>query len=226
MKTERDGLKYLAARGLDNKLTKMWQGYHFSARLKLEAASHFCEQLQSAATMPDDIGLPLLVHSEFKWYDAFFFELLSAYEILLQELNIVLASHLNLGPEEVSWPAIRDALPGELADYMTREWSEPWFDKLRKYRDTATHHSHLLASSWKPGSPGGTWDYDTHKIAMFYYDDDTEKTVIEYTSECAVYLQKMAGHLSRVWGEMAKAFDTRYVPPVTTAYMRPYVEGS
>lgn len=226
MKISEDRFKYLVPKGLDDEQNKMWQGFHFSTRLKLEAAGHFCGQLRSAASMPDDLGLPLLAHGEFKWYDAFFFELMSAYDILLHELNIVFASHLNLNPEKISGPAIKDALPEKLADYMAREWRKPWFEKLRQYRNTATHYSYALASSWKSGTGGKTWDYDMHEVSMFYLDRNTGKTITEDVSECSIYLRKMVEHVCRVWEEMAKAFDTKYVDSAASAYvLSPYVEG-
>jgi len=227
MKIDMGLFKYLVPKELDDELNKRWQGFHFSTRLKLEAADHFCRQLRDAASMPDDLGLPLLAHREFKWYDAFFFELMSAYDILLNELNTVFTSHLNLNPEEVSGPVIKDALPETLADYMAEEWRKPWFEKLRQYRNTATHYSYVLASSWKAGTGGETWDYDTHEVSMFYLDRNTGKMITEDVSECSIYLQKMIEHVCRVWEEMAKAFDTEYIHSNTSArVLSPYIEGS
>ena len=63
----------------DDKQNDLWHSFHFSTRLKLDAAEYFCRQVLGAASMPDDIGLPLLAHRHLKWYlDTFFFELMSA----------------------------------------------------------------------------------------------------------------------------------------------------
>lgn len=226
MKIDGGCFKYLVPKELDDELNKMWQGFHFSTRLKLEAADHFCQQLHGAASIPDDLGLPLLAHREFKWYDAFFFELISAYDILLYELNIVFASHLNLNPEEVSGPVIKDALPETLAGYMAEEWRKPWFEKLRQYRNTVTHYSYVWPPSWKSESSGETWDYDKHEVSMFYFDSNTGETMVEDVSECSIYLRKMIEHVCRVWEEMAEAFDTKYIHSVTSTYvLSPYIEG-
>ena len=70
----------------------LWFSFHFATRLKLDGADFFCRQALGAASMSDAWGLPLLAHRQLKWnLEAFFFELMSAYDTLLQELNIVYA---------------------------------------------------------------------------------------------------------------------------------------
>ena len=74
----------------DREPNQRWQSFHSATRLKLDGADFFCRQVLGAASMPDDLGLPLLAHRLLRWYlDAFFFELLSAYDTLLQELGVV-----------------------------------------------------------------------------------------------------------------------------------------
>ena len=215
-------LLYRATGNLDDKLAKRWQGYHISNRLKLEAARYFYERLRGAGTMPDDIGLPLLAREEFKWLDAFFFELASSYDILIQELNIAFGPHL--APEQVSFAAIKDALPDTLSHYMAAERQQSWFEKVQKHRDTSVIHSHTLAS-WQVASIGGSWDYDTHDVAIFYFEPATGKTVTDYISDCGACLDKMIEHVRHVWEEMTKAFGPGFIPLISPAYLRPYIES-
>ena len=57
-----------------DKQNELWRVFHFSTRLKLNAADYFCRQMLGAASMSYDFGLPLLAFSQLKWYlDAFFF---------------------------------------------------------------------------------------------------------------------------------------------------------
>ena len=90
-------LSYRQPKSLVADAYREWKSFHFSTRLKLEAADHFCRLALGAASMPYDLGLPLLAFRQTKWYlDAFFFELMSAYDTLLQEMNILYAINLDM----------------------------------------------------------------------------------------------------------------------------------
>lgn len=208
---------YHKLNSLDDKQNRLWQGFHFSTRLKLDAADHFCRQVLGAASMPDDLGLPLLAHRQLEWYlDALFFELMSAYETLLQELNIVYAYDLGLKPKQVRW-AKQDAKESKflkllrtkspkLVDYMEKEWGEEWFKKVRQYRNMATHHSHLW-TGWEKGGWGDKpWDYNEYGLSI-YYLDDAQELKEEKVSVCTDYLKKMVRHIHQVWEKMAQEFE-------------------
>lgn len=45
---------------------KLWQGFHFSTRLKLDGADYFCRQVLGAASRPTELGLPLLAYKQLK----------------------------------------------------------------------------------------------------------------------------------------------------------------
>ena len=63
----------------DDRQNGLWYSFHFATRLKLDGADYFCRQALGAASMPYDLGLPLLAHRLLEWYlDAFFFELMAA----------------------------------------------------------------------------------------------------------------------------------------------------
>jgi len=84
-----------------NELTAIWQSFHFATRLKLEGSVYFCSQLLGPGRLPDELGLPLLNHRLGMWYShAFFHELCSAYDTLLQEITAIFNCELAL--EQVS----------------------------------------------------------------------------------------------------------------------------
>ncbi len=183
-----------------------WTNSHFSTKLKLDGADYFCRQVLGAASRPNSLGLPLLAHRLLEWYlDAFFFELMSAYDTLLQELNIVY--NLGLTVEQVKWPVIKDKLPETLLEHMDKERKEKWFLKLHQHRNRGAHHSHLPTSSWRVGWGDRTWDYVEHKINIFYVDPDTEKPQVEEVNVCCDYLSKMVDHIHQVWEKIAQEFD-------------------
>jgi len=184
-----------------------WQSFHFATRLKLDGADHFCRQVLGAVSMPDNLGLPLLAHRQLKWYlDAFFFELMSAYDTLLQELNIVYAYDLGLKPEDVHWGKIKDKLPPELREYVEEERGKQWFDRARKYRNTATHHYLVPTDTMQTGFGEQPLDYSEHKTYMVYLDDagNIEHEKIKARIE---YLKNMVRYISSVWEKMAQEFD-------------------
>jgi len=206
MEIGKGSYQYRKPKSLDEKQYNLWQHFHFATRLKLDGAEHFCRQVLGAASMPDDLGLPLLAHRQLKWYlDAFFFELMSAYDTLPQELNIVYAYDLGLKPEDVRWERIKSRLPNGLVGYMDKERNEKWFDKTRRYRNIATHHYLVPTGSWKGGWGDQLLDYTQHQVFIHYLDDsgnlEDEEIIV-----CIEYLKKMVKFISHVWEKMAQEF--------------------
>lgn len=81
---------YLKTTNTESQSYKSWTSFHFDTRLKLNGADHFLRQLLGATSRPDRIGSSTSAFHLRQWYlDAFFFELMAAYEILLQELNAI-----------------------------------------------------------------------------------------------------------------------------------------
>jgi len=200
------------SKSLDDRQNDLWQSFHFSTRLKLDAADYFCRQVLGAASMPDELGLPLLAHRQLKWYlDAFFLELVSAYDTLLQELNIVYAHDLGLKPKQVRWDTkkgrlLKDKLPEKLLGYMETERTKEWFKNVRQYRNMAAHQSYLPSGWMKAGWGDKPWDYAEHEVSI-YYIDDTGEAKEEKISVCPTYLKNMVEHVHQVWQEMAQEFD-------------------
>ena len=190
-------------KSLNDEQNDLWHDFHFSTRLKLDGADYFCRQVLGAASRPNSLGLPLLAHRQLEWYlDAFFFELTSAYDTLLQELNIVFAYDLGLKPENVRWNKIKSKLPRKLAEYMDKERKDKWFRKLHQHRNRGAHHSHVPTSSWSLGWGDKPWHYEEHEINIFYVDPDTEKPQLEDVNVCCDYLSKMVEHIHQVWENM------------------------
>jgi hypothetical protein len=200
-----DPLKSHKLKSPDDRQNDLWWSFHFATRLKLDGADFFCRQALGAASMPDDLGLPLLAHRQIEWYlGAFFFELISAYDTLLQELNIVY--DLKLKREDVSWNKIKDKLPKELVQYMEDEWEKDWFYEVRSQRNLATHHYVPPLSSMKTGFGDKPLDYSEHQVFINYFDKTgtyKEKDI----GVCKDYLKDMVRYISSVWGKMLPEFQ-------------------
>ena len=107
MISEEGSFKYKLPKGLNEEIFRKWRTFHFATRLKLDGVDYFCRLLLGSASMPLEMGLPLLAHRLTKWYlDAFFFELMSAYDTLLQELNVLYKIDFDI--EQVKWNLIED----------------------------------------------------------------------------------------------------------------------
>lgn len=187
-----------------------WRTFHFATRLKLQGADHFCRIAIGAASMPDDMGLPLLAHRQTEWYlDAFFFELMSAYDILLQEMNIIYRMDLSL--DEVKWALIKSHLPHQIKTVMEKERETDWFKRLSWYRNTGTHRAYIPTTSGKEGFGDKTWDYEHHEVHLFYYDASTSSHSEENIQDaCPDYMKRMVAHISAVWALMATEFSDDY----------------
>jgi hypothetical protein len=156
--------------------------------------------------MPYEMGLPLLAFRQTKWYlDAFFFELVSAYDTLLQELNVLCA--INLDMEKVNWSSIRTRLPTPLVDLMEKERGAEWFKKVHWYRNRATHHMYIPGGWGKGGWGEMPWDYDHHQVKLTYFDTDAKEGREEDIRVCSDYLKKMTEHIHTLWCKMAKDFE-------------------
>ena len=207
MEIGKGSYQYHELKSLDERQNDLWHSFHFAIRLKLDGADHFCRQALGAASRPYDLGLPLLAHRQLEWYlGAFFFELMSAYDTLLQELNILYAYDLGLKPESVRWEKIKDTLPEKLAEYMEKEWEKEWFDRVRRYRNMATHQYLVPLSSGKVGWGDKPLDYSSHDVSMLYQDKEGNLKR-EEIKVCSDYLNDMVRYISSVWEKMAQEFD-------------------
>ena len=191
---------------------ELWHVFHFATRLKLDGADFFCRQVLGAASMPDNLGLPLLAHRQTEWYlEAFFFELMSAFETLLQELNIVYAYDLALKPEDVRWrdkkkTKFMENLPGKIFNSIEEGRNKDWFCRVQRYRNTATHHYTVPLGSGKTGSGYKPLDYSEHHV-FIHYLDKTDNFKNENIETCKNYLKNMVEHIRSIWEVMAEEFE-------------------
>jgi len=185
-----------------------WKGYHFCTRLKLEAADYFCRQLLGMSQAPFTSGLPLLAHRQFKWsLDVFFFELVSAHDMALQEINAIYG--MGLEPEKVDWHNIerkKDHMPSDLFSHVSKEWGSEWFRKVRDLRNTGAHHSYIWTSELQGGSGDKPWDYDSHEVQLLRLNTKNQEIESEDISACTEYLKRMVFHINGIWNHMAKEF--------------------
>jgi len=204
----KDPIKSRKLKSPDEKRNDLWQIFHFSTRLKLNAAEHFCRQMLGAASMSYDLGLPLLAFSQLKWYlDAFFFEIISAYDTLLQELNVVY--DMGLKPKQVRWAnrntkeskflSLLKAKSSKVFDYMEKERGKEWFKNVQQYRNMAAHQHYVPTNALIMG-------YAEPQMDIFYLDDNGNWKG-EKISKCRTYLKSMVEHIRQVWQEMAEEFD-------------------
>jgi len=80
---------------------------------------------------------------------------MSAYDTLLQELNVLYEVNLNI--EQVKWKAIKDKLPNNLRDLMKKERDTEWFKDLAvpKHNDPSGICADKLIPVWIRGTSFG-----------------------------------------------------------------------
>ena len=107
--------------------------------------------------------------------------------------------------EEI-WEKIKGKLSEELLEYMEKEWEKEWFEKVRRYRNMAAHHSYLWTASMQLRPRDKPWDYTNHDVSIYHLDRTGELKWESYRA-CPTYLGKMVGYISNVWKEMAQEFQ-------------------
>ena len=197
MEIDRGEYKPRKPKSLNAEQSSYWRLFHYTTRLKLKGANFFCAKVIDTAHTPED---------ELRWYlDAFFFELMAACDILLQELNTVYAYDLQLKLEAIRWDKIKGKLPNELVKYGEEERRKDWFCEVQWYRNTTTHHYRIPKSRSKTW-----WGHDslhsTYHVGLQYIDKEGEIKIKEI-SICKDYLSNMVNYISSVWGKMAQEFE-------------------
>ena len=135
---------------------------------------------------------------------------MSAYDTLLQELNIVYAYDLGLEADNVRWNErnknkFMEKLPEEVFRYIKETRKKDWFYKVRKYRNTATHHYLVPTGSYKIGWGHKPWEYSEYEVSM-YYIDDSGNSKLENISVCTDYLNNMIEYINGAWQKMVNEF--------------------
>ena len=78
-------------------------------------------------------------NEEFFWhFEAFLFQLLAAFELVLQELNV--RRHLGIRRDRVDWRTISQCLPDDpVITHLAAVRSEDWFGDIKNARHEAAH---------------------------------------------------------------------------------------
>ncbi len=185
---------------------ELWWSFHFATRLKLEGTVYFCSQMLGASSLPDELGLPLLVHRMGTWYaHAFFFELCSAYDTLLQEINVVYECGIDM--DKVRWRVIKPKLPDELRSSMERRRNEDWFKEVFGFRNMSTHHYIALMEKVETGIGEEVWGLDVDEAKLVYVDQHTNNIVRRDIAVAKDYLRRMLHHVHELWERMSEKFE-------------------
>jgi len=188
----------------------LWEHYHVAARIKLEGAAYFCRHILGLASMPLEVGAWNTSFRMLEWYlDAFFFELMSAYEAVLQELNTLYAKESPIEEEDVNWNRVRLLLGDSPAESMQKVRGLLWFRKLKEHRNAGAHRSHIPLESWSAGFGSRIWQHDSHGISMAYTQPESRHLELESIEECRGYLKAMLNHICDIWDTVADNFGTR-----------------
>ena len=198
IKEEDGSYRWRKLKSNDEKQYQEWKLFHYATRLKLNGAKFFYAKVIDTAHTSED---------ELRWYlDAFFFELMAACDILLQELNIAYAYDLGLEPEHVRWNnkkknKFMEKLPEEIFNHIEAERKKDWFCEVQWHRNLTTHHYRApITSNRRHGSLHLT------NVGLQYRDKEGA-TKIKEISICKDYLSNMVNYISSVWEKMVQEFQ-------------------
>lgn len=185
-----------------------WEVFHWSTRSKLEASIWFYSQLVGLAGVRHVWFTTVRFDSVLNWHvDAFFNELVSAFETLLQEINVV--HRCGLKVDEVTWQGrkdaagIRDCLEGKATktrEYVEKQYCEKTFKEIRDWRNTAFHHHHIPKVSTDVGF-GEVVRAETTVELVKSPSDPAEKVELK---ELVHYIEYVAQLCSQVWQQLAE----------------------
>ena len=194
--------EYLKAKTASTESCESWTSFHFNTRLKLNGVDYFLRQLRGATFRPDHLGLPLLAYSFRQWYlDAFFLELMSAYESLIQELNAICECGVKMTDHHML-SKVKQKLPPDLVILIEEERKRDWFRKLQWYRNSVSHRFRTPSDDMTAGSGPKPWHYDEYEVSIYYFDEDVDNWKNENIKVCEVYFGKMLDHVNAVWEKM------------------------
>ncbi len=198
----------------DEDRNELWKHYHVAARVKLEGAAYYCRQVLGTASMTLELGSWDINFRMLEWHlDAFFFELVSAYEVVLQELNALYSEGSPIEESKVKWESVKPLLKHDLAQSMQQARYLPWFRRLRDHRNSSAHHSHKPLGMWSAGLGDRPWEHETHGIQMAYLDTSSQQLQLEPVNECQQYLKSLLHHIRDVWRAIHDDLGTRDSAP-------------
>ena len=196
------GFDFLKPTKADDEAFESWKHFHYNTRLKLNGVEYFLREAMGSVSRPDDLGLPLLGYSFQQWYlDAFFMELMSAYESLLQELNAIYKCGIDMNDRSLL-SKLRKRLPGDLVEMIFVEREKDWFKKVSWYRNSITHRFRTPSDSMKAGSGDKNWHFSEHSVDIYYYNEDAKEWKSENVKVCGKYFTSMLDFVNAVWVKM------------------------
>jgi hypothetical protein len=183
----------------------LWKSFHFSTRIKLQGADYFLRQLLGTTSMPDNLGLKLLSYNFRQWYlDAFFFELLAAYECLFQELNAIYECGIKINDRHFL-SKVKPKLNADLINILDIERNKDWFKKVQWYRNSVSHRARIPtddSTTYVEGTP--SWHYHHYEVSINYFDEAVNKYKSENIKVCELYLKNMLDHINIVWNKIGE----------------------
>jgi hypothetical protein len=193
---------YLPTNKVNKEVWDTWTSYHFTTRLKVNGADYFLRQLYGLITRPDQLGLPELAFNLRHWYlDAFFFELMSAYDVLIQELNVIYECGVDSDDPRILHK-VKKKLPNDLCTIIEDERQTDWFKRLQEYRNTVSHRHRILSSSSFGTWVGKKWRYEGANDTIWYFDKESGELKYEDSKECRSYFDNMIDYIHKIWTVM------------------------
>ena len=194
--------KYLPTNKVNEEVWDIWTSYHFTTRLKLNGADYFLRQLYGLTIRPAQLGLPNLAFNLRHWYlDAFFFELMSAYDVLIQELNVIYECGIDSDDSQIL-RKVKQKLPEDLRNIIENERKKDWFKRLQQYRNTVSHRSHTPSSSGLITWGHKKWRYSDYQDNIWYFDRQSREWKYEDSKECKNYFDSMTDYICTIWTKM------------------------
>jgi hypothetical protein len=191
--------------GIDQR-QRQWESFHYATRLKIEGAIFYCRNILGLVEIPDELGTPSLAYHLTEWYtEAFFHQLMSMFDTLLQEINIVYQLGYKSTKVRYQNESFRDSIPASLKQSISSTFETDWFTKIRNYRNTSTHIYKVPLSSGVTFM-GNLANYTEHQVKLVYSDqNDNLKT--EEIKIILEYLKHMIMFTQDIWQIMSSNFE-------------------
>ncbi|GEM_PF-3791574 len=132
-----------------------WSVFHWSTRFKLEAAEYHAKVIRHINRTPVNDEEDTVHYRLRHWqFDEFFFQLIGAFDTLLQEINALYK--LGLNTKKVNWKTIEKAANQsqfrslEVINFLKRQCDEPWLVEVGNFRNASTHRHFAPFTTGKP----------------------------------------------------------------------------
>lgn len=182
-----------------------WEVFHWSTRSKLEASIWFYGQIVGLGSIRHVWFTTVRFDSLLNWHlDAFFNELMSAFETLLQEVNVV--HRCGLKRDKVTWEGKRgikgclSGKAGRMGEIIAAAYDNETFKDIRDWRNTVFHRHHIPKVSTDVG--GGEVVRIKTTVELVKTPSDPAQNV--KLSKLADYINLIAKLCMQVWEQLAE----------------------